>query len=235
MNSKNRVVLMGNEWRTRMKGLTYGLIPVLLMAALLFGSSGQFFWRMAWIFIIVHVIATIILALGVSPSLIEERSERRKGVKKWDQAMVLLLSVLGFIILLLAGLDHRFHWTDSFSLMLQISGLCMFILGYGIVINSGITNKFFSGVIRIQSDRGHHVVTEGPYQYIRHPGYFGLILCMIAEPLMFNSLWAAIPTVCAVILFLIRTYLEDCTLKDELSGYSEYSRQVRFRIIPGIW
>ncbi|PKL59170.1 MAG: isoprenylcysteine carboxylmethyltransferase family protein [Methanomicrobiales archaeon HGW-Methanomicrobiales-4] len=183
----------------------------------------------------VHVIATIILALWVSPSLIEERSERRDGVKKWDQKIVFLLSFFGSLTLLLAGLDHRFHWTDSFSPILQISGLCMFILGYGIVIIAGITNTFFSGVIRIQSERGHCVITGGPYRYIRHPGYLGLIFCMIAEPLMFNSLCAVIPTVCTVILFLIRTYFEDCTLKDELSGYSEYSRQIRFRIIPGIW
>lgn len=227
--------ISGSEQKIRMRGILFGFIPVLFMAAILFGSSGQITWLMAWIFIGIHSVATIILALTINPALIEERCHRRSGVKKWDRKLVFLLSISGSLTLLVAGLDKRFYWTDSIPPILQILGLGLFILGYVILIRAGISNKFFSGVIRIQNDRGHHVVTTGPYQYIRHPGYFGLIFCMVGEPLMFTSLWAVIPTVLTVILLLIRTYFEDTTLKQELPGYSEYTSQVRFRIIPGVW
>ena len=98
-----------------------------------------------------------------------------------------------------------------------------------------ITNKFYSTIVRIQKERGHYVVTGGPYRYVRHPGYSGVILVSIALPLVFGSLWALIPSLIGDCVLVVRTVLEDNTLKKELEGYEDYAGRVPFRLIPGIW
>ena len=97
------------------------------------------------------------------------------------------------------------------------------------------SNKFFIGMVRIQKERGHSVITSGPYQYIRHPGYLGGLLYIFFTPIMLGSVWALIPAVLTCGVVVLRTYLEDNTLKDELAGYLEYSHVVRSRLLPGIW
>ncbi|HUV75978.1 MAG TPA: isoprenylcysteine carboxylmethyltransferase family protein [Dehalococcoidales bacterium] len=96
-------------------------------------------------------------------------------------------------------------------------------------------NRFFSSVVRIQKDRGQEVVQNGPYHSVRHPGYVGGILMAISTSLVLGSLWALIPAGVIFILLVIRTYLEDTTLQKELTGYADYAKKVRFRLLPGIW
>lgn len=223
------------EVKIRIKGAILGMVPVLIMALVLVGSSGDLGWTIAWIFISIHACATIILCLCIDVTLITERSTRRTDMKRWDQTLVRILTLSGFVILLVAGLDHRFHITPSIPISIQILGIGLFILGYGLLIWAAVSNAFFSAVVRIQHDRGHHVISHGPYRFVRHPGYLGLILCMIAEPLMFQSYVAIIPCIIAVAMLVWRTWREDHTLSEELSGYDEYSGFVPFRLLPGIW
>jgi protein-S-isoprenylcysteine O-methyltransferase Ste14 len=96
-------------------------------------------------------------------------------------------------------------------------------------------NAYFSMVVRIQEDRGHAVVTDGPYRFVRHPGYLGSILFALATPLVLGSLWAFVPCGLGAVLFIVRTALEDKTLQKELPGYREYAERVRYRLLPGIW
>ena len=96
-------------------------------------------------------------------------------------------------------------------------------------------NAFFSPLVRIQKERGHTVAAGGPYRVIRHPGYLGAMLFSISVPLMLASWWAVIPGLASVVLYIVRTSLEDQTLQDELSGYREFSERVKFRLIPGLW
>jgi protein-S-isoprenylcysteine O-methyltransferase Ste14 len=98
-----------------------------------------------------------------------------------------------------------------------------------------LENRFFSGYVRIQTDRGHMVVSNGPYRSIRHPGYLGGIVTWLAAPLALGSLWALIPAGAVVVAYVIRTALEDRTLQAELDGYKEYARQTRYRLVPGVW
>lgn len=97
------------------------------------------------------------------------------------------------------------------------------------------SNKFFSGTVRIQKERGHTVVTTGAYRFVRHPGYLGFIIFSIATPLLLDSLWALIPAGLTATVVIIRTALEDQTLLDELNGYKEYTSQVRYRLLPRVW
>jgi protein-S-isoprenylcysteine O-methyltransferase Ste14 len=97
------------------------------------------------------------------------------------------------------------------------------------------SNAFFSQVVRIQSERGHAVATGGPYHYVRHPAYIGAILYELAVPVLLASWWALIPSALGAILLILRTALEDRTLQAELTGYVDYARQVRHRLVSGIW
>ncbi len=97
------------------------------------------------------------------------------------------------------------------------------------------SNPFFATTVRIQEERGHAVVNQGPYQFVRHPGYFGSVIYTLTSPLVLNSFWAFIPATLTVILLIIRTGLEDRTLQGELPGYSAYATTTRYRLFPGIW
>lgn len=113
--------------------------------------------------------------------------------------------------------------------------LIVMVLGYAFSTWALIENKFFSGVVRIQKDRGHHVISTGPYRIIRHPGYAGALWIYLATPIFMDSLWAFIPTILLVGVTIIRTSLEDRTLQNELPGYKEFTDQTRYRLFPGIW
>jgi protein-S-isoprenylcysteine O-methyltransferase Ste14 len=135
-----------------------------------------------------------------------------------------------------AGLDAgRFHWSPFFPIWLQFLALLAFIIGSAISSWAMAVNKFFSTIVRIQKERGHYVVTGGPYKLVRHPGYTGAIIVSISLPLLLGSVWALIPAIIGDIILIIRTVLEDNTLKKELQGYDEYAKRVPRRLIPGIW
>jgi len=134
--------------------------------------------------------------------------------------------------------DYHVHgkgWSGTFSPVVQIVALLVMIGGIALSDWAMAANKFFSGVIRIQEDRGHTVETGGPYRFVRHPGYVGGILHHVAAPLMLGSWWALIPGGIGALLFVIRTALEDKTLQDELPGYVEYTQRTRYRLVPWIW
>jgi len=97
------------------------------------------------------------------------------------------------------------------------------------------SNRFFSTSVRIQFDRGHTVCSSGPYRYVRHPGYVGMIVYFLATPVLVGSLWGAIPAMATAVLFVVRTRMEDRTLLQKLPGYREYAARVRFRLFPGVW
>jgi protein-S-isoprenylcysteine O-methyltransferase Ste14 len=148
------------------------------------------------------------------------------------------MSILGLVQLvryIVAGLDQRHGWTGSFPLAAQIAALMVCVLGYALVVWATASNAFFSQIVRIQFERGHTVATGGPYHYVRHPAYVGAILYELAVPILLASWWALIVSGLNAILLILRTALEDRTLQAELTGYDEYARQVRYRLLPGIW
>lgn len=219
----------------RAKGILSGTIPVLIMGAILFLSAGTFSWPMAWVLLGVMFAATAFVTLVCSPDLIIERMYKQKGEKDWDARLVKTMNLVGLLPLLTAGLALRFGWTGQVPVVVEGIALCFFLLGYGIFIWAMLTNRFFSRVVRIQDEKDHHAVTGGPYRFVRHPGYLGFMLVVLAQPLMLGSFWALIPGVITVILFVVRTGREDATLKRELAGYQAYVEKVRYRLFPGIW
>jgi protein-S-isoprenylcysteine O-methyltransferase Ste14 len=165
-----------------------------------------------------------------------QNMEKAKSAKAWDKVLAPLMALsLSFPLVIVAGLDHRFGWTPVFPLWLIMSGFLLISLGYAFAAWALIENRFFSSVVRIQLDRGHVVCDSGPYRIVRHPGYAGNILALPGMVLALSSLWTLVPAAVALIIALTRTALEDQTLQDELPGYRDYVRRVRYRLIPWIY
>jgi protein-S-isoprenylcysteine O-methyltransferase Ste14 len=146
-----------------------------------------------------------------------------------------LVGLGGGLIPLIAGLDALFGWSPGFSMGGKILALAVILAGFALGSYALIENRFFSGVVRIQAERGHRVVSSGPYHWMRHPGYAGALLAFLATPVFLDSVWAFLPALAITVLLVIRTRLEDRTLQDELDGYRDYARQVRYRLLPGVW
>jgi protein-S-isoprenylcysteine O-methyltransferase Ste14 len=132
-------------------------------------------------------------------------------------------------------LDHRYGWSPVFPTWLNILGFILIGVGYAFAVWAMAENRFFSGVVRIQLDRGHVVCDSGPYRFVRHPGYVGNILPLPGIVLALGSVWTVVPALVALIIIVVRTVLEDRALRDELPGYLDYARRVRYRLIPGIY
>ena len=148
-----------------------------------------------------------------------------------DRAFV-VLSILQWIMI---GLDQRFHWSDIFSLVDMIAGLILVMISWGLTTWSVWVNPFFSPAVRIQEERGQHVIYRGPYAIVRHPGYMGIALSMFASAVALNSLFSIIPAVIYLAVTVRQTAIEDWMLQGELAGYADYATKVRYRLIPGIW
>jgi protein-S-isoprenylcysteine O-methyltransferase Ste14 len=129
----------------------------------------------------------------------------------------------------------RFGWSGNVPLPVYPTAAFVWVLGFALISWAMASNRFFSTVVRIQQEREHAVVTAGPYQYVRHPGYVGFTVMMLVTPLLLGSWWALIPVACAIVVIIVRTALEDRTLQTELAGYSDYAQRVRYRLLPGVW
>jgi len=220
------------------KILIKGLIINLIFTAILFVCAGRIDYVQGWVFLSVNIVATIMNFLSIQKNrdLANERSKLGEGVKSWDKLLLGLSAVIYLIMIIIAGLDSgRFLWTTNFSWMISISGVAIMMIGQIIFLTARSQNNFFSSVVRIQKERGHVVCDTGLYKTVRHPGYLGMILSLIGIPLITTSIWSIIPTLIAIILLLIRTSLEDKTLKVELDQYIEYSKKTRYKLIPLIW
>jgi protein-S-isoprenylcysteine O-methyltransferase Ste14 len=208
------------------------------VAVALFWSAGRMDWWPAWAVIAVWLVCfgmEDLTILRSNPDLAAERLSPPKGAKTWDKAITSILRLTELARYILAGLDHRYGWTGGFPLAVQIAAPAVCVLCYGLFVWAMASNRFFSQIVRIQTERGHAVSRTGPYRYVRHPGYAGMILFELAISSLPGSGWAILAGgVCAALLIL-RTALEDRTLQAELPGYAQYARQVRYRLLPGIW
>lgn len=211
---------------------------VFILTAVLHISAGRWDWVMGWVYMAMYACMAVIGALVVplDPELLEERTQIKEGVKDWDKLIAGIGSVFyPLAILVVAGLDKRNGWSPLFPFTLQLAALVVAVVAYPISIWAAAVNRFYSRFVRIQKERGHSVISDGPYHYVRHPGYLGQIIFSLASALVLGSLWALILGSLFAMLLVVRTVLEDRTLKEELEGYKEYTQRVRYRLLPGIW
>jgi protein-S-isoprenylcysteine O-methyltransferase Ste14 len=210
------------------------VVTYLILAAILFISAGRLNWGWAWAYLGVSLGILLINALILPPELIAERGQANKeDVKDWDKTLTSLAALPTLGVPIVAGLDERWGWSAQLAPAVHILGLALFLLGQGLFSWAMASNKHFSTAVRIQ--QGHTVASSGPYRYVRHPGYTGYIVSFVAMALALGSLWAIIPAGLIACLFVARTALEDRALQDELAGYKDYARRVRYRLLPGVW
>ncbi|HEX3938437.1 MAG TPA: isoprenylcysteine carboxylmethyltransferase family protein [Xanthobacteraceae bacterium] len=205
-----------------------------LAGAALFASAGTFAVASFWAYLAIFAAVFIASFIVVDPDLARERM--RPGGKKPPLGLQVFSGVL-FVHWILAGLDRgRLHWTDDTPPWLQVVGLVTLAAAFGLCLWAMHENRFFSSVVRIQTDRGQVVVTTGPYAVVRHPGYTAGILVILASGLALGS-WLATAFLVAMSLpfLLYRAITEDRLLQAELPGYRDYAARVRWRLCPGIW
>jgi len=219
--------------------LAVSILSYVALAAILFGLAGRFDLPWLWATLIVVAVSHLVMVLAVfrhDPGLTRERIKPGPGVPLWDTIVLKLSVLLMLAIMAIALLDvGRWHWSDSVPPIIQGLGLLHLILGMSLMTWSMAVNTFFSKVVRIQDDRGHKVIDEGPYRFVRHPGYVGWTLLWLGFILAIGSWFAFGLSILGVAAIVLRTYLEDRFLKANLDGYADYASRVKWRLIPGIW
>jgi protein-S-isoprenylcysteine O-methyltransferase Ste14 len=204
-----------------------------------FLAAGRLDIPRAWIFLGLDYLGAIVLSVifwKLAPELANQRATIKEGTKSWDKvflAFYFTVSLIGFPIV--AGLDvGRYHWSEL-HIYYAFAGIILFVMCYAFGSWAIVVNQFFETTVRIQTDRGHHVITGGPYRFVRHPGYLSIIIGALSASMIIGSLYSFIPGGLGIVAVVIRTYLEDRTLQEELDGYREYASRVRWRLVPGIW
>ena len=222
-----------------LKILASFLATLLLSIALLFSGAGRLTWNLGWIFVaawIVPKLAFLVLLRWQDPDLLVERATRHQNTQAYDRVILPIYFLFAFSTFLIASLDGgRFQWSSDVPITWIILAYAIYLLGNslaGWAINS---NPFFSSESRLQTDRGQHVSSSGPYRFVRHPAYSASLLLWATTGPMLASWWAVIPGLLAGIMMVIRTVFEDRLLISELPGYTDYARKVRYRLLPGIW
>jgi len=211
-----------------------------LHLVIFFVSAGRLDLYQPWFYfgiIFVYSILNLAALAEFSPELLKQRLLRkREGSKLWDEVLMRACNImLMFVLPFIAGLDvGRFHWS-SLSIYYVPLGFVLFIVGGFLTTRAMVENPHFETTVRIQEERSHRVITTGPYEFVRHPGYLGGLLLGVSIPFMVGSVFAFIPVGVYVLLMISRTWLEDRTLQKELNGYLEYTKRTRHRLFPGIW
>jgi protein-S-isoprenylcysteine O-methyltransferase Ste14 len=214
------------------------MVFLIILAAALFLSAGRLDWSAGWFFfgiVFLVQILTAVMFIPANSELLVERAQLGAGAKKLDVLLALLMAYSTVFSAIIAGLDARYGWSGEISWAVIIAAAAVGMLGTGFTLWAMLANRFFSGVVRIQVERGHHVVMTGPYRWVRHPGYAGALLTYWATPILLDSKWTFIPVILLTAVLIVRTALEDRTLQAELPGYQEYAQSTRFRLVPGIW
>lgn len=224
---------------SRSKALLQTAVSTVLIVAAVRLLAGRWDLPMVWTILGIFLGAMIIAWLVIfrkDPDLLKERRESGPGAEHWDRIWLRVYTLFLLATLIVALLDvGRFHWSDTVPLGLQIAGLLASTASLALSGWAMAENTFFSEVVRIQEDRGHRVVTSGPYRIVRHPGYAGNIVAWPCIALALGSWFAVLLSAVIVALFIVRTAWEDRALQAGLEGYAEYAERVRYRLVPGLW
>ncbi len=208
-----------------------------IFGTILFGAAGTMdiprFWAFLWVILGLSLLSEILIYFR-SPGLLQERMKPGKGEQDKVTLRVAMVMIVAHYVI--AGLDvGRWHLTSFNLVWLSAVGFALVIAGFAVVVWSMLVNPFFSVAVRIQEDRGQKLITGGPYQFVRHPGYTGGLLYLLFSGVALGSWLSILPMLVTLPVFLRRTIMEDRMLYENLAGYKEYAGKVRYRLIPGVW
>jgi protein-S-isoprenylcysteine O-methyltransferase Ste14 len=215
------------------------VLGLIVIGAVLFGTAGTFDWPEAWVYIVIQFGWSVALAFYLwnhDPALLEDRLKlTKKSAKRWDKILTVATTPVYIAYLVIPGLDAvRYRWSH---VPVWVEIICFILVTGAFVWITWVTkeNTYLSRFVEIQEERGHKVITTGPYRFVRHPMYIGVSILMLLLPVALGSLYTLIPMAFALLCVVVRTHLEDKTLHRELEGYEAYAQKTKYRLIPGIW
>jgi protein-S-isoprenylcysteine O-methyltransferase Ste14 len=220
--------------------IVHTIIWLVILGAILFLSAGTLDWPEAWVLLIgsggLGLVSALIIARH-DPQLMRERMRGpiQSTQKPWDKALLAVVLVLCIAMFIVAGLDAVRYRTSHMPLWLEVLGAAGIVLGLYMFHVVMRTNSYATAVVRIQSERGHQVISTGPYAFVRHPMYSGAVCYFIGIALLLGSWYALAIAAVVIALFGLRAVWEENTLIAELPGYAAYAQRVRYRLIPGVW
>jgi protein-S-isoprenylcysteine O-methyltransferase Ste14 len=211
---------------------------MLIWGVLCFASAGTLNWPRAWIYLALLAGGFTVGAVVVfktNPQVIAERGKLHADAKFFDKIIIAIYTLLLFTMPVIAGFDAvRFRWSSMPFASVYV-GAVWYVVSLIPPLWAMAVNPYLETAVRIQQDRGQRVFTSGPYRFVRHPMYAGVILNQFAAPQVLGSRWAYAPAFAIVVLFIVRTAFEDRTLLNELPGYKEFAGHTRYRLLPGVW
>ncbi len=221
------------------KLLLQNTIFVVALGALLFATSGSLQWPAAWVFLVTSAIIGPACGLWLAwtdPALLAERMRPtfQAGQPAADKKFMLIFVAVALVWLIAIGLDRRAD-ASNVPQALQVIGFVMYLLSTVFVMWVFRENSFAAPVVRVQAERGHHVISTGPYAIVRHPMYGSIMLFFFGVPLLLGSWWGLLIAPLFAVLFAIRTGIEERALAADLPDYADYAARVRYRLLPGIW
>jgi protein-S-isoprenylcysteine O-methyltransferase Ste14 len=213
---------------------TRALLAVPALWAILFIPAGTLAYWEAWVYLAILLIPMFFVfryLLKHDPELLERRMQmrEREAAQRWIIKLSYIYFLLAFV---LPGLDQRWGWSDVPPPVVIAADLLV-MLGYGIFVLVLRENRFAARTIRVET--GQHVINSGPYAFVRHPMYLGVMLMYLASPLALGSYWALIPGLLIIPILIARIINEEQVLRHDLNGYTAYTQQTRYRLLPGVW
>jgi len=208
-------------------------------ALALFLPAGTLVWHAGWIFLALFFsfyLAVTIWLYHHNPGLLQERMRLRTSDQlAWDKVLFPLLMIIPFAWLMFMSFDAvRFHWSPL-PVWLEFVGVVVLVCSFYLLFLTFRENAYLSPVVRIQEERGHTVVSTGPYHYVRHPMYAAMLVFVVGTSLLLGSGYGILLALLFMVMLARRAVLEERTLREELHGYAAYMTQVKYRLIPYVW
>jgi len=208
-------------------------------ALALFLPAGTLVWHAGWVFLALFFsfyLAITIWLYRHNPGLLQERMRLRTSDQlAWDKVLFPLLMIIPFAWLIFMSFDAvRFHWSPL-PVWLEFVGVVVLVCSFYLLFLTFRENAYLSPVVRIQEERGHTVVSTGPYHYVRHPMYAAMLVFVVGTSLLLGSGYGILLALLFMVLLARRAVLEERTLREELHGYAAYMTQVKYRLIPYVW
>jgi protein-S-isoprenylcysteine O-methyltransferase Ste14 len=220
------------------RAITASYLGVLVYASIVFLAAGKLLYWQGILYVVLALVGVTISHVLMPPGseLTANRVREASAGEAWDRQLLGALFLVNIVTFAVAGLDSgRFGWSGPVPIAVTIAGAVIMVSGQVVFALAKRENEFFSSTVRLQTERDHRVCESGPYRLVRHPGYLGMLMSLLAFPLVMNSYWAFLPALIAAALLVIRTVLEDRLLERELPGYSEYATKTKRRLIPGVF
>lgn len=231
-----------NQQKNTIKLWLSMIVRMALFAVALMWPAGTITWWEAWAVVALWTIFSVVMTIYLSrydPALLAERMKLlpiQKDQKAWDKLMMLLFTIAGIALYIVPGFDViRYQWTEPLPVQLEIIAMLIHLPCFWFLWWIMRENTYLSQVVKIDNERGHQVISSGPYAIVRHPMYSVIIVLLFALPVALGSRFSLILSLILTLLMIVRTYFEDQTLHEELQGYPQYARETTYRLMPGVW